>query len=310
MNVNSQVWIDEGAVWHYDYSNIGYGGFYKYEYIGDTLIEEHNCQIIKGTDYAFTYNQYGQIILLWQLNLGNQYTYTSGDTVFFWNKYENRFFTLFNFGAQIGDTWTIANERPNNWVINPETDNDTSKIEVIDKGIININSTDYRYIKIKPVYGSVYGFYGTYVERFGNFDSTLNAFQDLFPNYYDYSQSVMAEWNMYKFKCFQDNSFTLFNPTNQDDCEYYLNHLSVETFDIDKVKYYPNPTKELLIIENPYSENINANIYDINGRLIDNAQINSTDKIELDVSNFENGIYFIKIKTDILNSKTIKIIKQ
>lgn len=310
MSANGQVWIDEGAVWHYDYSNIGYGGFYKYEYTGDTLIEGYNCQIISGRDYQFTSNQNGEIVLSGEYGLETRYTYVSGDTVFFWNKNEDKFFTLFDFGAEIGDTWTIANERPNNWVIDPDTDSDTSKIEVIETGTININSNNYRYIKIKPVYGSLYGFEGTYVERFGNIDSTLNVFQDLFPNFYDYSNSVMAEWNMYKLKCFQDNSFALYNPTDQEDCEYYLTHLGVDVFEMDKVKCYPNPTTEFLIIENPYSESIIADIYDINGRLIDNAEINSTSKIELDISNYENGIYFIKIKTNISNGKTIKIIKQ
>ncbi|HQO49688.1 MAG TPA: hypothetical protein PK939_04625, partial [Bacteroidales bacterium] len=59
----SQVWIDYGAAWHYDFWNIGVGGFFKYEYASDTVIDGHNCQKITSESYVFTYNQAGEIVL-------------------------------------------------------------------------------------------------------------------------------------------------------------------------------------------------------------------------------------------------------
>jgi hypothetical protein len=48
-NAIGQVWIDSGAVWHYDVG-LGYAfGFDKHEYSQDTIIESKNCQKITGT---------------------------------------------------------------------------------------------------------------------------------------------------------------------------------------------------------------------------------------------------------------------
>jgi len=308
LNIYGQVWIDSGAVWHYDYSNIGYGGFYKYEYTKDTVIENQNCQIIAGTNYMFTYNQNNELVLIGQSELGNHYTFVSGDTVFYWNENENKFFTLFDFGAQIGDSWVISTD-PNNYVVDPNNDNDTSRIEVINTGTVTINSNMYRFIKIKPTYGSTYGMEGTFVERFGNIDSTLAPFQSLFPSFYDYSGNIMAEWNMYNFKCFQDTSFSLYNSTNKD-CEYYLTILGTKEEELNNIEYFPNPTEGKFTINNRNNEIITIILYDNIGKLLNTFEVAPMTKIEINISKYRKGLYFMKVDNGIIKSETIKIIKQ
>ncbi len=307
MNVFGQVWIDSGAVWHYDYTNVGYGGFYKYEYTEDTIIENQNCQVIAGVNYAFSYNQYNELIQLGQTDLGRNYTFVSGDTVFYWNKNESKFFTLFNFGAQIGDTWVVSTD-PNNYVVDPSNDNDTSRIEVIDIGTVIINSNTYRFIKIKPTYGSTYGMEGTYVERFGNIDSIKAPFQSLFPSYYDYVGVEMVEWDLCNLKCYQDTSFTLYNPSNQD-CEYYLTRLSTKEEELSNIEYFPNPTEGKITIKNPNYESLSISLYDNVGKLLDSFEVTPMSKIEIDISKNRKGLYFAKIDYGMIKSETIKIIK-
>ena len=53
---NAQVWVDSGAVWHYDYSNLSTGGYVKYIYEKDTLILNKVCQKITQTFSNFYYD--------------------------------------------------------------------------------------------------------------------------------------------------------------------------------------------------------------------------------------------------------------
>jgi hypothetical protein len=220
---------------------------------------------------------------------------------------------LYNFGAEVGDTWIIANELPSNdWNVDPETDNEYSEIEVIATGTIEINSEEYRYIEVKPTYGSLLGFDGIYVERFGNADGTYGEFHRFFPASYDYSDGssgVAIDWHRTKLNCYQDNSFPKYSPTDLEDCEYLLTTLGIESLALDKLKYYPTPSTDIFTIENPNSEALFVDIYDAQGRLIDKTEINSHDKAELNISNYKNGLYFAKTKTNTSQIKTIKIVK-
>ena len=72
--------------------------------------------------------------------------------------------------------------------------------------------------------------------------------------------------------------------------------LSTNSPDLEGVKIYPNPAKDILNIAN--AENTNIQVYDVLGKLIlskENISINE----ELNVSNFRTGTYFIKISNDI-----------
>lgn len=313
LNVKGQVWIDEGAVWHYELTTIGHSGIIKYEYTKDTLIDGQNCQVITGTQYSIGFTQQGISYLISESNISPQYTYASGDTVFYWNHNEEKFFVLYNFGAEVGDTWIIANEPPSNgWSIDPETDNEYSEIEVIATGTIEINSEEYRYIEVKPTYGSLLGFEGIYVERFGNAEETISEYHRLFPNTYDYTHGASGlaiEWYRTRLNCYQDNSFPKYSPIDLEDCEYLLTTLGMESLDLDELKYYPTPSTDIFTIENPYPETLFVDIYDAQGSLVDKTEINSLDKAEIDLSNYKNGLYFAKTKTNTSQIKTIKIVK-
>ena len=101
MTSTSQVWVEQNANWHYDYWNIGYAGFYEMEYVQDTMVGGVLCQQLETTSYQFGYNQTMTLNLINTFSFPTQFTYVSGDTVFYWN--ENQFFTYLNFGSNIGD---------------------------------------------------------------------------------------------------------------------------------------------------------------------------------------------------------------
>ena len=74
----------------------------------------------------------------------------------------------------------------------------------------------------------------------------------------------------------------------------------------DALKLYPNPVKEVLIIENGELTIENAGIYDLSGKIIIDCQLSTTNSIN--VSALPQGIYFVKLETNkgIIKKKFIK----
>ena len=219
----SQVWVEPNANWHYDFWNIGYAGFYEMEYAQDSVVGGVLCQQIETTTYQFGYDQSSNLVLINTFSLPTQFTYVSGDTVFYWN--ENQFFTYLNFGAAIGDQWLIGTSSSAGSVCQ-----DSSFVEVLETGSVSINSVNYRTITLASTDNSSLRLNGIFVERFGFMDSN-QPFQP-FPQT-NFCDGAIYEWDIVSFKCFQDDAFSLYNPSGEE-CEYYLTHLGIEEVTTDK----------------------------------------------------------------------------
>ena len=85
--------------------------------------------------------------------------------------------------------------------------------------------------------------------------------------------------------------------------------LSNENFVNKKnIKLYPNPVSNNLTIENPFSGNLQLQVFNQLGQIV-LKQNQNTSSTSLDVSNLSKGIYFLNIHSENNNSQTIKFIK-
>ncbi len=76
-----------------------------------------------------------------------------------------------------------------------------------------------------------------------------------------------------------------------------------------EVKVYPNPTNGLIQVQlNKVSANNHLEIYDAQGKLVLNANLNDTHN-QLDISHLQNGVYYLKIKNRQAILKIEKLIK-
>lgn len=78
---------------------------------------------------------------------------------------------------------------------------------------------------------------------------------------------------------------------------YYCRKIQVDVFELNAltISFYPNPVQNKLII----TETSNFNevvIYSLKGNLVYSKELNK-DFVEIDVSKFENGIYFVRCST-------------
>lgn len=292
---DSQTWIDSNATWHYnleELSGLGIQGFYKYTYNEDTIIDGINCQKIACKVYEFY--TWPEVVFLDSNSVAEYYTYVSNDTVYYRNNDE--FFVLFDFGASIGDTWIISTTNNGNGFCD-----DTSMVQVVDTGTVTINSQVLRTITLEPVPGSSYGLSGVYNEKFG-----LMSYGPwhLFPRVMECDTNIIVEWYYTSFKCFEDDSFGLFNPSGTD-CEYLLTHLGISNIDSYSISMYPNPVQEKLFIQVPeYGE---LSIVTIQGEVL--LKIEIQNYLEFDLSTFEPGIYFVQFRGQSLNEVKMKLVK-
>jgi hypothetical protein len=80
----------------------------------------------------------------------------------------------------------------------------------------------------------------------------------------------------------------------------------VPGFNTNTISLYPNPADNMVTIENSGIEKISKlDIYDITSKRIYTLSNNSLNKISIDVSQFDKGIYLIELSSE-NNSKITK----
>lgn len=86
--------------------------------------------------------------------------------------------------------------------------------------------------------------------------------------------------------------------------------LSKDDFRLSNISLYPNPTKGQFTIDlGSQNSNVNVQVFNILGQVISKSNYLATNKIQQEITT-ENGIYFVKITTELNESKTFKIVKK
>ena len=115
------------------------------------------------------------------------------------------------------------------------------------------------------------------------------------------------------FGCFKYENILYFNreATNSTDCpcSQWLVSVPEVKRETDEIKLYPIPTKDKLNINLGNTTYENLEIYTCNSKLLEKTKINSRETIELNLDNFEKGIYFIKFsgKDNVSLKKIVKL---
>lgn len=285
----AQVWIDSDASWHY---NVDAGslfqGFNHLQYTADSMIQGHNCQVIEAYQHRAT--NYNSIYSHSDFQLETNYTYVNGDTVFW--LVDDEFKVLYNFGAQVGDTWVIAEA-------NTDTECQQTIVQVDDIGTVDLNEETFRWISFHSLGNSSYFFGGKALERFGMYEIPYHSPHSLFPVENDCTANI--EFFFHQFTCYEDASFNLLN-TSTLDCEFARTlSLTEESTSNFGIQYYVDQENSLLHLNSDASlDNVKCTIYNNMGQVVFPTKVilNTNNNDVIHFSNLNSGIYYVVLQSD------------
>lgn len=278
-----QVWIDQGATWHYNFY-LGVQGFVKHAYTSNTTIEGQDCQVIQSSRYRFfQYN--GSYNLLSIENEGPNYTYASNDTVYWW--VDDQFYVLYDFSAQPGDQWVIGP------AVGPGCHE--GKVQVDSIGTATINGQNLRWVALHALDSSSYYYKGIAFERFGMVCNSSP--HSLFPVTTACVDSIIIDHYIHTYACYEDDNFDVYNTSGQA-CDYWLSVSTPElNYSNTALQVYSDPVNRNLLMR---SENMSGivlvRIYDMAGREIlkTEAVVQPNEWSTLPGSGLSSGLYLLQ----------------
>jgi hypothetical protein len=274
IETKAQEWAPDGAEWYYDYVNFYFAGYVHVTVAGDTMIHDTACRILNR--FAVIHNQVSGTTNY--INHGNAYMYSDTDNVYLYEN--NKFYTLFDFSATIGDTIII----PQNSNIGFGECDSTGKIHVIDTGTMIINGENLRWIYVSPTDDSHWSIHGHIVEKIG----PLNSYMLPEPNI-----CVIDLYEGGPLRCYSDPAFGLYNTGISPECDYLV---SVPEMDEKEIQVYPNPASGTLTINTPGNRSHELRLYNSNGMEIMSRHLSQSHK-SIDVSGLRPGLYYIRIES-------------
>jgi hypothetical protein len=266
-----QNWAPSGAQWHYSYYGF-FPGYVDIAYSGDTLIDG---QVTKKLTKTFHGLGWGMDVTSY--SIGTEYTYEANGVVYL--RYQNQWDTLYNFSAQVGDSWRMAKQPFAN--VAPQN----SRLKVLGTGIKVINSNTLKYVKVEFVDPQMnpLGFEDTIVENIGFIGSYFLPY-DMFDGFVDGNEGG-------PFRCYSDNNFALYKPNYLEVCYYIMGTTELEGSSSFQV--YPNPVSDQINIPATYINEYGAyRILSSEGKLIQKGQTTE----QIDVANLPAGNYTLLIE--------------
>ncbi|MGC4057032.1 MAG: hypothetical protein QM743_02785 [Chitinophagaceae bacterium] len=278
------VFAPDGAVWHFEHiadfepSGQNYSRYAKEK---DTMYFGHLCAKIPGKKIAINTSGSGYDTT----ELETQYTYTNGDTVFYYNHVFDRFLILYRFDVKAGDT--VIYHHPFKMPARYDT---VFKVVIDSVKIQYIDGMPLRNIRSTAVEPSPFTL-NSLTERIG----PIEAFSMLGYRY----QLTFPEGG--GLRCYSD----LLIDTNTGYLEYAceeLSPLSVREFHAEASPVFPDPCGDVVHI--PFTLNtlsdVKVMMMSLDGHVTIQREIGSLHSgeqiIDLDVSKVPAGNYICSVK--------------
>ncbi|MBR4837925.1 MAG: T9SS type A sorting domain-containing protein [Bacteroidales bacterium] len=260
-----------GDEWYYKITNSN--GTISYQHLvheNDSTINDDKVKVIVKTN------------TLYDLRIdqtSHEYIYEENNKVYWWNKTLQEFTVLYDFGANVGDEWTIT------------AANNSVTVHVDDVGYI---VKDARWFKALVISDENDIFSGTVVCGIGHLTSFFP--EKLMENRDDFEVDGI--------RCYWKDDILLYKESDTDcDAIYEQYHLGVDENEIaNEILIYPNPTSDYIIIilssvqKTPHCDVFTREyrITNILGEIVASGRIASENQ-QIDVSSLPEGMYFITI---------------
>ena len=282
--VEAQVWCPPGAKWYYNGDASMFSGYHELTYTGDSIVSSKNCQ--KIVDHLQGHGFPADVNAI----VDSFYTYTESGVVYLYNnRYGmNRFDTLFNINAAIGDKWTMPLA---------DTTCDSLNITVLDTGTTIINSLNLKwlFVKFKPSNASSY-INDTIIERIG-FVKTFF--------YFPMVCQYIDERIFSGLRCYSDSIFGNYSTGISSSCNFFYTGIS-EGSSRKRIECYPNPayteiSLQLKMDETKMSILEIKNIFGITLKKIDLRHlVKGLNEIKIEISDLPPGLYLLQVDNGVV----------
>ena len=259
-----------GAEWYYQLQNEDGSITYQHlQCVGDTTIGTERPRIIVRTNTIYDRHD--------ETTVTHEYVYEENGVVYWWNQTLGKFTVLYDFGAEVGDEWTI------------EVGNETITTKVYATEVQYINGIPYKKLTIADPY-----------ETFnGNLLSTIGHTTSFFP------ERLMNRSKGYRvegLRCYWIGDELVYHDGDEDcDAIYAELHNGINedgpstgsgTFTV-----YPNPTNGILFVETRRATSLPDPTYRITnlmGQTCLTGNI-SAEIQQINISTLPAGMYFISV---------------
>jgi hypothetical protein len=313
----AQSWCPTGAEWYHDvynptYPNPNANGFIRFKYINDQFVGGKTQKVIEERFFG---TMYSNPPIVFNNYLRGTFYFREENGVIFLNND-----TALNFNATIGDKWLQPIAKDANLNTPSMCNGPRGYFQVIDTGHIIINNTNLKLLTLNSfnfyLYPStitpvVYSL--TVTERIGL--SNIAYWTKSCP--IEPPPTILhGEWGALSLKCYKDaTSFGSYSASSTtSNCIYDFTIGLKELVKNSQLNVYPNPAKDQLTISLSELENGSSNsikkLYIVNtiGQLYYSKDIDSLTLVNINLSDFPKGLYFLKLIDEDLKTYTQKLI--
>jgi hypothetical protein len=273
-----QNWSPSGAQWHYSYYGF-FPGYVDIAYTADTIIDGQAAKKLTKT-----YHGLGWGMGINSTEIGTEYTYETNGVVYL--RFQNHWDTLYNFNAQVGESWRMAKQPLISNIIPPN-----SRMKVLSTGTMMINNEARNYFVIDKCDSNnmSFGFLqDTLIENIG-------FIRDYMLPYDQYDGAIDANEGG-PLRCYSANNFATYQPHFTEVCDYIMgtNELNASA----SFQVFPNPVSDQINIPAAFAIEFTAySIYSTEGKVVQAGQTTT----QIDVANLPAGSYMLLIENKTQN---------
>lgn len=245
-----------GAKWHYTQNEfLGPGlGYFSFESVKDTLVQGQPCRKIAGNSGCFWISEF---------------MFDRNDSVFFYHPQREEFCLLYDFGATVGDMWTVYHYNL-----------DSTVVRVDSLGVSNVDGHNLRVIHTTALNQgeNLWEFGGRMTERIGVMFPVM-GFCDPTPG---------------DLRCYEDSVISL--QQGPYECEEIIS--SVDQISLNDIRVYPNPFDTHLNFDLPIIGQGVARytISTIDGRILMQGELDAeNENATLYLEHLSKGMYILNL---------------
>ena len=257
-----------GAEWYYELH--GADGTIAYQHlqcVGDTTIGDERPKIIIRSNTHYDRDTWTEVT--------HEYVYEENGVVYWWNNILGKFTVLYDFGAEVGDEWTI------------EVGNETVTTRVYESNLQYINGIPYKKLTIADPDG-VFS---------GNLLSSIGHQTSFFP---EKLMSTGKGFRVDGLRCYWLDNELVYKQGDADCDAVYaeLHHGLDEPTHDPTFAVYPNPTNNILFVETQsIASLLTATAYRITnlmGQTVLSGSITAENQ-RIDIESLPAGMYFVTV---------------